>query len=135
MFAVIWFILAIAVGIFGSNRGRSGFGWFLISALLSPLIGLILLLATKDLSKPQATSQSPSDNTHRKCPACAEWVLPEASVCKHCGATLQPDIGFHNRKAIQAASTKKQENTDLFIGICSIAAIFFIVYVISQFTR
>lgn len=28
----------------------------------------------------------------RKCPACAEWVKPEARVCKHCGAQLVPWI-------------------------------------------
>lgn len=27
--------------------------------------------------------------THNKCPACAELVLKEAIICKHCGAQLE----------------------------------------------
>jgi hypothetical protein len=39
-----WICFAIAVAIAASTRGRSGVGWFLISFLISPLIGLILVL-------------------------------------------------------------------------------------------
>ena len=42
-----WFVLAVVVGVIASNRGRSGFGWFVLSALISPLIGLILVLALR----------------------------------------------------------------------------------------
>jgi hypothetical protein len=40
---LVWIVLSIVAGVMASNRGRSGFGWFLISCLLSPLIGLLLL--------------------------------------------------------------------------------------------
>lgn len=40
----IWFIGSIVVGVVASVRGRSGFGWFLFAALLSPLLGLLLVL-------------------------------------------------------------------------------------------
>lgn len=44
-----WFFLAIAVGVYASNhRGRSGFGWFLLSLLISPLVAFILVLVMKD---------------------------------------------------------------------------------------
>jgi hypothetical protein len=41
---LIWIILAIVIGNAASQRGRSGFGWFLVSLLLSPVIAGILLL-------------------------------------------------------------------------------------------
>lgn len=42
---VFWFGFAIVVGVIANNRGRSGIGWFLFSIILSPLLGLILVLA------------------------------------------------------------------------------------------
>jgi hypothetical protein len=40
---LIWIVLSIVAAVFAGSKGRSGFGWFLISCLLSPLIGLLLL--------------------------------------------------------------------------------------------
>lgn len=33
---------------------------------------------------------APTDRTHRRCPACAEPVLREATKCKHCGESFTP---------------------------------------------
>lgn len=46
---VIWFALAVVIGLGASSRGRSGFGYFLLSVLLSPLVGAaaLLLIASK----------------------------------------------------------------------------------------
>lgn len=46
----LWVMLSGALGIWARNRGRSGLTWFLIGALVSPLIGAILLLAARDLA-------------------------------------------------------------------------------------
>jgi hypothetical protein len=46
-----WFLLAIVVGVAASVRGRNGFGWFLLAAVLSPLIAGLLVLA---LPRPSA---------------------------------------------------------------------------------
>jgi hypothetical protein len=69
--------LAIIVGIAAEYRGRSGIGWFLLSFLLTPFVGLLLLVL-------------PDLRYSRKCPHCAELVLPEATVCKHCHRDLPP---------------------------------------------
>lgn len=45
MVTVTRIIFAILVGFYASSKGRSGFGFFLITALLSPLIGFIIALA------------------------------------------------------------------------------------------
>lgn len=40
----IWLLLAVGVGLLANSRGRSGIGFFLLSAILSPLLGLIVVL-------------------------------------------------------------------------------------------
>jgi predicted amidophosphoribosyltransferase len=34
----------------------------------------------------------PTTETHVKCPDCAEFVLKEGRVCKHCGYRLVPQV-------------------------------------------
>jgi len=43
-----WFILAILVGVYASNKGKSFLGYFFIAALLSPLVGFIIVFVSKD---------------------------------------------------------------------------------------
>ena len=98
MFVFLWLLFAVAVGLLASKRGRSGFAWFLIASLLSPLIGFVFLLVTKDLSQESTSPASgPTEATHVKCPACAEWVMPEAVVCKHCGGPLVAQTDFQQK--------------------------------------
>lgn len=90
---LLWAAFSVVVGIAASARGRSGFGWFLLSLVISPLIALILVLVMQnkaqatvpEASAPAVAANQPSEATHKKCPACAEWILREASKCKHCG--------------------------------------------------
>jgi hypothetical protein len=42
---LLWVGLAIVVGVAANTRGRSGFGWFLLAVLISPLISGLLVLA------------------------------------------------------------------------------------------
>ena len=84
---IFWFLFSIAVGILGSNRGRSGIGWFLISVIVSPLLGLIFLLVMRNLTD---DSERPNPDTHVRCPECKELVRMVASKCKHCGVSLVP---------------------------------------------
>jgi len=46
---LLWFVLAFVIGVAAERRGRSGFGWFLLAVLLSPLIAGILLAVLPDL--------------------------------------------------------------------------------------
>lgn len=79
-----WAFLAAIVGFMASAYNRSGFGYFLLALVLSPLIGLIvLLLAGKK-------KDGPTPETHVKCPDCRELVLRDARKCKHCGCQLTP---------------------------------------------
>lgn len=116
-FWIFWITAAIVVGIVASGRGRSGFGYFVLSLLLSPLIGAVLALGLPAKRQAAGGADVPSDNTHVRCPACAEWVLPEARTCKHCGAQLTPDTGFGERNAKMAKAREREEATNLLIGL------------------
>jgi len=57
---LFWIFGAIAVGMFASNyRNRSGFGFFLLSLLLSPLLGILFAVATSKLPEPQKKGKGP----------------------------------------------------------------------------
>ncbi len=75
---VFWLILAIVVGVIAGSRNRSGFGWFFLALIISPLIAGILVLALGSSGK--------------ACPQCAEKVQPAAKVCKHCGHQFQASV-------------------------------------------
>lgn len=72
-FFIFWIFLSILVGIFASSKKRSGFGWFFLSLIISPLITFIILLVAGS-----------SQGTLKKCPKCAEEVKAEAHVCRFC---------------------------------------------------
>jgi len=44
---VMWFFLAIGVGVLAHTWSRSGPAWFLISLVLTPVVGLIGLVLTR----------------------------------------------------------------------------------------
>ena len=47
---IIWLLLAVGVGFLAETRGRSGFGFFLLSAVLSPIVGFLVLVVVRDLA-------------------------------------------------------------------------------------
>lgn len=102
--SVVWVGMAIACAIVATNKGRSGFGWFLLGLLFS-LIALIIVLVLPSL---RADPDAPSDETHVKCPHCAEYIKREAIKCKHCGEAVEPSPAPkaiehpHNASAIKA---------------------------------
>ena len=61
-----WLLFAGLVGLFASSRGRSGFGWFLFSAVLSPLIGFIIVLVIQDLKAAAAAQEERKREEERR---------------------------------------------------------------------
>jgi hypothetical protein len=105
----LWFVFAVVVGIGAGARGRNGFGWWLLAMLISPLLALILLVLLPSVT-PGSTA-APHPDTHVKCPDCAELVLREARVCKHCGCKLVP---YSEQPAQLAAQAEAGPPIDLF---------------------
>ena len=82
-----WFAFSMLAGWIAEQKGRSGVGFFFLSIILTPLIGLI---AAAVISKNEAALADVAlrDGKMRRCPDCAELVLIEAIKCKHCGSPL-----------------------------------------------
>lgn len=81
---LFWLAFSILVGVYANSKGRSGAGFFFLSVILSPLVGIICaLIASPDQNV--LDRKAIEKGTHRKCPECAELVRKEAQVCKHCG--------------------------------------------------
>lgn len=49
---LFWVLLSVAAGFYAANyRGRNGFGWFLLSLLISPLLGFVFAAVSKPISE------------------------------------------------------------------------------------
>jgi hypothetical protein len=95
--AMVYFIIWIAIGfvaaLIARNKGNNSCLGMIVGLLLGP-IGLLIVffLPDNELGKLKR-----SGNT-KQCPNCAEYVKPEARVCKHCGYSFGSDSGFDLEK-------------------------------------
>ena len=84
MVVVTWLILAILVGIYANGKGKSGFLYFILSVILSPLVGFLIALVSgedEDVLVEQGKK--------RKCPNCGELIRPEAKICSFCNSKIE----------------------------------------------
>ena len=98
-----WIIGCIIVSAIGSSKGRGAEGFF-ISLILSPLIGILAVIALSPKDKSSKTGyvcrhcgKSIAEDTiecehcgfigsdYKHCPDCAEVVREKAKVCRYCG--------------------------------------------------
>ena len=80
---LVWFLFGVVAMIIANTKERSGCGWFMLGCLVGPFA--LVVAALPSLKAPPGI---PSPDTHVKCPDCAELILKEAKVCKHCGCRL-----------------------------------------------
>src|SRR6185369_16577103 len=66
MIYIVWFGLCVWVGVAASNKGRSGFGWFVLAFLFSPLLMGIILACNKDLTVAEDITRVKMEHQHLK---------------------------------------------------------------------
>jgi hypothetical protein len=72
---ILWAVLSALVGAVAHSRGRVYHMWFLLSLLVSPLVGYIVLMAVS------------SDK--QRCKNCGKFVWSEANECPYCHIKLK----------------------------------------------
>lgn len=85
---VTWLVLSGAAAVYASNKGRSGGGIFALSLFLSPLVGFLVAAAMEPHQKEIAKAKG-----MKKCPDCAEFVQPEAKICRFCRHEFASNTG------------------------------------------
>lgn len=116
---VAWAVLALLIGAWASGIGRSGFGWFVLALIISPLLaGIALLIAGR---------RNESSGPTKKCPDCSEPVARDARACKHCGYRfLPPETPEEAAAREQAAEAALQKRRMLAVVI--VAVIIYVIY-------
>ena len=82
---LLWLACAVLVGILAAGRYRSGFGWFFVSMIVSPFVGLLaLMIATDHGFSPQPTMSA--NRSGWTCANCKLENTPGSLECERCGA-------------------------------------------------
>jgi hypothetical protein len=83
-----WIIFSCVAGAIARNyKGNSFTEAFLISLLLSPLIGIVVALVQKP-NEVGIEKERLQTGASKKCPFCAEVIKKEARVCRYCGRDI-----------------------------------------------
>jgi hypothetical protein len=84
LLVLLWLPLCFCVAAYAANKGRSGVVGFVVAFLFSPLIGFIVVATWKTDADVIAERAGMV-----KCHACAEYIKPDATVCRYCRSEVQ----------------------------------------------
>jgi hypothetical protein len=143
VFLFFYFIFSIIIGAVATSRGRSGFGWFLLALLISPLLSLIIVLIlptahASDIARLQVHSEP-----QKRCPFCAELINVQAIKCRHCASALvlggeptaayatEPDPVISGQPAPYDPSRRQSFGAELVKALIPLAILAMIVAVVA----
>lgn len=85
--AFFWLFFSLIPAHIASSKGNSGIFIFIVSLLLSPLIGLIIAI----ISRPNQTvidNEGIKSGSMKRCPYCDEVIKSKAVTCRYCNKDL-----------------------------------------------
>ncbi len=102
---IVYIVLAFVISAGAKNRNRSGFGFFILTLLLSPLISFIILIALGEKKTNTSMSNNETNSENNKytsgkkmypnaakkekiCPNCEKNNPAMAISCNGCGKSL-----------------------------------------------
>ena len=88
-FVGLWLLLCALVAVFAHKRGRFAFGWGVISLMLSPLLGWLIVLALPTAIRPALSGKVVTEATHMHCWSCHQVIQRDARSCPHCGQVIR----------------------------------------------
>lgn len=80
-FVIFWIICGGVAAMIASSKGGSGGMGFLAGVLLGPIGIIVALFMGNEAARVEKVVSS---GQMKKCPMCAEAVLMDAVICKHC---------------------------------------------------
>lgn len=125
----LWLVFSVGVGMLAKQRGRSFINWALISLAITPLLGFAIVMMQKDLALAEALDTVTHDMelTHVKCVHCAEYVLPEASVCPYCRRNIIPQPEYVQKRLAEKMAETEEIQTgkqgNMIIGLAIVTGI------------
>jgi uncharacterized membrane protein YiaA len=87
MLVIVWVLLAVLVGAWARQCGRSGVGAFFVALVLSPLVGAIVVALTKP-NREAVEAREVASGESKRCPKCAELIRVDAVKCRYCGSEI-----------------------------------------------
>lgn len=88
-YVLIWIVLCFVVAYVAGQKGRSGAGMFFLSLFLSPLVGLLVVIALPALAPSEAT---PKGSDIVMCRSCGNPKRRDRPRCSRCGNADEADL-------------------------------------------
>ena len=120
---VLWLALAFLIGGLAANRNRSRTSWVWLAILFSPLLMAIVLY-----SLPAVHVEVNKDSTSGafgiiqgkevvRCPFCAEYINPLATVCRYCSRDVASEIAH-----LKASDEQNREERERLLRLANSTA-------------